>query len=397
MELEPFLHHLRRSRLVTDEQIKDVVSRLPDQPPPALARALVDEGSLTAYQAEQLLRGNSKGFLLGPYRITDYLGRGGLACVFRAVHTVMDRVVALKVFWRDRLPADLTLTLLRWEARALSRLSHPNIVAAYDAGRARGVHYLALECVAGPSLRRLVRRRGPLSVGLACALMRQLADALQHAHDRGITHRDVKPANLVIGGFPGWRPSASSSPGDTPTAKLLDFTLAHVADAGAGLAAEQAAVEQALGDVCGTPEFMSPEQARGGRVIDVRSDLYNLGCTLYYALAGRPPFTGTTAAEVLIKHAVDEADSLARYRPDVPVGLRRVVRRLMAKDPAVRFGTPAEVVRALEPWCAAPLADLGPPPASGVRTWPGSDHETGGEWDLRSATPAPARQPVDVV
>jgi eukaryotic-like serine/threonine-protein kinase len=240
------------------------------------------------------------------------------------------------------------------EVLAATHLSHPNIAMAYDANELDGVLFMAMECVEGPTLDQLVRKQGPLPVGLACAMLHQLGRALQHAHEKGMVHRDIKPANLMI-------PQASAASvltgagvipaGPTPLVKIVDFGLARLHTSSA-----KTLKLHKEGAFFGTPDYVSPEQARDLHAADIRSDLYSLGCTFYHALTGARPFHGANAMETVIQHIEKEPDAIETYRPEVPPGLASVIRRLMAKRPAQRFQTPADMVAELGfLFAAAPL------------------------------------------
>jgi WD40 repeat protein/DNA-directed RNA polymerase specialized sigma24 family protein/tRNA A-37 threonylcarbamoyl transferase component Bud32 len=271
-----------------------------------------------------------------PAELTDHprylvhrpLGRGGMGAVHEAEHRLMNRRVALKVIRRDLTDRPAAVERFRREVEAAAMLAHPNIVTAHDAEQAGETHFLVMEYVEGVSLDRLVERQGPLPVGLACDYVRQAALGLQHAHEHGMVHRDLKSQNLMVG--------------RDGRVKILDFGLARFAregDAGGG-------VTQA-GAVVGTPDYMAPEQAGQPGQADIRADLYSLGCTLYHLLAGRPPFVGGAALEKLLAHQDRQLADLAAARPDVPPELAGVVARLLAKDPAARFQTPTEVAAVL--------------------------------------------------
>jgi serine/threonine protein kinase len=236
----------------------------------------------------------SPGSRLGPYKILDLLGAGGMGEVYRARDTRLDRTVALKV-----LPADLTRSPERRErfereARAISRLSHPHICTLYDIGREGEADFLVMECLEGETLVELLKR-GPLPLEEALSYAVQVADALGAAHQQGVIHRDLKPANVVL---------------TRSGAKLLDFGLAKLttrSNAPAAETAETMAKREVTraGVVVGTPAYMSPEQAQGGTV-DARSDVFSLGATLFEMLAGRRPFQGDSTATVLSSLLRDE-------------------------------------------------------------------------------------------
>jgi len=390
MDRQAFLDCLDRSGLLTAQQIALASSRLTDQDGVALARSLVEEGLLTRYQVEQLLAGRARGFWLGPYRILDRLGRGGMGTVYKAVHTVMGRIVALKVIRLSVIKNQQELLQFEREIRVLAQMQHPNIVMAYDADTVRGVRYLAMEYVVGKSIGQWVAERGPMRVPLAIELLRQSATALQYAHDRGLVHRDLKPSNLFITRQRGSRSSATPSglsSGGEYVLKVLDFGLAHLSQGLVSAAVEQFLRQQGTGAIFGTADYMSPEQGRDFHAVDIRSDLYSLGCSFYFALAGQVPFAGNTAMEKLVKHLEEPATPLRNVRPEVPAELEAIVLRLMAKDPGERFQSPTELLSALEPLCRPEVRG----PLSGdtligqdSRTSPGAEEEVGVGFKLPS-------------
>ncbi len=344
MDRDALIRHLRQSRLLSDVQLRQAESLRGDSAA-ELSAALVTEGLLTPFQAERLRRGEGGGLCLGQYRLLEELGRGGMGHVYKAVHTIMERVVAVKVILPELVENPLALEWFRREVKAATQLVHPNIVMAYDANEAGGVHFLVMEYVDGTNLDALVRRQGPPPLPRACELVRQAALGLQHAHEKGMVHRDVKPANLLIP-----RESLGGGAGGGPLVKLVDFGLARLHKQSAG---ETIAVKTESG-LLGTPDYIAPEQCRDIHAADIRSDLYSLGCTLYFVLTGRPPFDGEVAMEKLVKHLMDEPLPVEQLRPDVPAALGGIVRRLMAKRPEHRYQAPADLAEALAPWCTAP-------------------------------------------
>jgi serine/threonine protein kinase len=265
---------------------------------------------------------------IGPYVLLQRLGRGGMGHVYKAEHRLMKRVVALKVAGCADAAAELRF---RREVEAAGRLRHPSIVTAYDAGVWRGRLYLAMEYVDGIDLECLVAASGPLTVDLACAIVRQTAEALHHAHERGLVHRDIKPSNIML-----------APPGIT--VKLLDLGLAQLTDPASSVEDEE---------LCGTPDFMAPEWGRDLRRADVRGDLYSLGCTFYFLLSGQVPYPGGNGREKLLRHSLDEP---APLRPDVPPQVAAIVERLMARDVERRYATAAAVAADLAAIHFAPLA-----------------------------------------
>jgi serine/threonine-protein kinase len=344
-----FLANLRQSRLLTEEQWEEVVPRLPSSHRGrVLARALVERGVLTRFQAERLLIGRTAGFFLGQYRILEEIGRGGMGRVYKAEHRTMGRVVALKVLAPELLNKPRAVELFQHEVRAAAQLAHPNIVTAYDANRSGGRYYLVLEYVDGPNLGQLVRRRGPLNVGLACDYMRQAALGLQCAHNLGMLHRDIKPANLLV----QRRGLDERSPG---LLKVSDFGLARLtepASKGSGSRRPNTLFTH-KNTVMGTPDFLSPEQARSLHKTDIRSDLYSLGCTFYYLLTAEVPYPGGNALDKLLRHGTEKTPDVTELRPETPAPVAAIVTRLMAKSPDDRFRTPAELAQVLAPYAVS--------------------------------------------
>ncbi len=313
--------------------VRDLVPRFDD--PKLLADELVRRGWLTAYQKELLLAGRAGELVLGQYVLLDKIGEGGMGAVFKARHRVLKSVRAIKVIRPDRLVSKSAVERFYREAENVARLHHPNIILAHDAGQHGDVHYFVMEYAPGADLGHLLQRCGPLPPADACAYARQAALGLEHARERGLIHRDIKPSNLLV----------------TPEGqvKLLDLGLARVRLDEA--TASNASLTQD-GAVMGTPDYMAPEQAEDSRRVDIRADVYALGCTLYHVLAGRPPFPGGSVMEKLIKHRLEEPRPIEALRGDLPEGLGPVLRKMMAKDPAARFQTPAEVAEALTPFAA---------------------------------------------
>ncbi len=278
------------------------------------------------------------------YRVLELMGQGGMGAVFKAEHRHMGRNVALKVINPALMGSDATVRRFHQEVQAAARLHHPNIVTAYDADQASGLHFLVMELLEGECLDQFVRRKPDLTVAEACDYTRQAALGLQHAHEQGMVHRDIKPQNLMR----------------TPDGriKILDFGLARLAHVAEDISADQTVPTSsqltAAGAVMGTADYIAPEQAGDARSADVRADIYSLGCTLYQLLTGRVPFPGGSALDKLKQHAKDEPAEIARLRPGLPSGLAAIVRKMMAKEPTARFQTPAQVAEALAPFTAPP-------------------------------------------
>lgn len=270
------------------------------------------------------------------YRILRLLGVGGMGTVYQAEHRVMERCVALKVIRTDLTSNASAVDRFRREVKAAAKLNHPNIVDAFDAEQVGNLHLLVMEYVEGSDLARVVAERGPLPVAEACNYISQAALGLQHAFERGMIHRDIKPQNLMLTG-------GLDKPPEYRTVKILDFGLARFATTtGSG--------DTASGTLLGTVDFMAPEQADDARHVDIRADIYSLGCTLYYLLAGRPPFPEGTLVQKVMCHVERTPQPLTSFRSDLPPELLDVINKLLAKNPEDRFQIPAEVVQALAPF-----------------------------------------------
>jgi serine/threonine-protein kinase len=350
---------LRRTPLLTpaqiDELTRDLEKRFPD--PRALARELLRRGWLTPYQINQLAHGRGPELVLGPYLLLERLGEGGMGQVFKARHQKLERVVALKVIRKERLAHPDAVRRFHREVRAAAQLSHLHVVHAYDADEVGGTHFFAMEYVEGTDLAALCKQRGPLPVREACEYVRQAALGLQHAHERGLVHRDVKPSNLLLAAR-------------DQVVKVLDMGLARLADRGGETDSTSALTAE--GAVMGTPDYLAPEQTLDSHTVDIRADLYSLGCTLYYLLSGRVPFPGGSLGQKLIRHQLREPESVEQLRPEVPAAVAAVVRKLMAKKPEERYQTPAEAAAALAAVLAGDDRSFAPATTEGDRTAVGS-------------------------
>jgi serine/threonine-protein kinase len=322
-----------------EEQAADIWPQFPDAR--ALARELLRRGWLTAYQVNQIFQDRGQQLLMGSYVLLERLGEGGMGSVFKARNWKLGRVVALKVIRRECLAEPGAVQRFRREIRAAAQLCHPNIALAHDADEIGGTHFLVMEFVEGTDLGRLVGRRGPLPVAEACDYVRQAALGLQHACERGLVHRDIKPSNLLL---------TASAPGSgLGVVKILDFGLARL-----GPGSDLTTTLTPANTVMGTPDFMAPEQALGSDDVDVRADLYSLGCTLYWLLTGQVPFPGGTLGQKIARHLNQEPAPVVRLRPEVPPAVSSVVSKLMAKRPEDRFQTAAGVAAVLRFGLPAP-------------------------------------------
>ena len=298
-------------------------------------------GIQTDGEAKQAAQGQTQpdelpGSQLGQYELLERIGRGGMGVVYKALHVRLKRHVAVKLLSKDRLCDSQAVARFMREMEAVGRLDHPNLVRAHDAGEADGQHYLAMEYLDGTNLSRVVRVHGPMTVADACEAVRQVALGLQYAHEHGLVHRDIKPSNMMLTG--------------EGQVKVLDLGLAR-------LTTETARSDGLAGmrQVVGTGDFIAPEQGQGTRHADARSDIYSLGCTLYFLLAGRGPFTGpkhATFVQKVLAHAQEPIPPISQFRSELPSGLIAVLDKMLNKDPDQRFQTASEVARALEPYSA---------------------------------------------
>ncbi|HEY2894667.1 MAG TPA: serine/threonine-protein kinase, partial [Pirellulales bacterium] len=291
-----------------------------------LAARLVELGRLNSWQAEQLKVGRAK-FTLGPYQIIDAIGQGGMGRVFRAEHRLMGRVVAIKVLPRDRSTPDAIASFTR-EIRAQAQFDHPNLVRAFDAGHDGNVYFLVTEFVPGTDLRKLVRVQGKLSMQDAATVILQAAQGLAHAHECGLVHRDVKPGNLLV------TPSGQT--------KVSDLGLA-------GFLGPEDTDDPRFGRIVGTADYLSPEHISSPRNLSPASDVYSLGCTLYYAVTGKVPFPGGTSRDKARRHCEDAPINPRRFNLELSDEFVEVVAAMMDKNSDRRIGID-EVIKRLAPW-----------------------------------------------
>ncbi|WP_435015306.1 serine/threonine-protein kinase [Tundrisphaera sp. TA3] len=333
--LDEFVANVIRSGLVPRADVELARDGLPPEPASdaavRLARVLIQQGALTSYQARKILAGATRGFFLGDYRILRALGEGGMGKVYLAAHKDDGQRVAIKVLPPGR-ARDGGQALLRFrrEMTLSRRATHPNLARTIDVGQDGNVHFMILEYVPGESLYQLVKQKhgGPLRVPDAARFFLKVIDGLEAAHEAGLIHRDIKPSNLMV-----------TPEGD---ARILDLGLARAEDEDRPLTREHV--------VIGTLDYASPEQLGNAASADRRSDLYSLGCTIYFSLAGRPPFEGGDVVNKIFKQKMDEPDPLEQVARGVPAAFAAIVRKLMAKQPEDRYQTCAELRVDLARW-----------------------------------------------
>ncbi len=334
--LERFVHCLTASGLMSAADVASFEAALPPEGKPkdaeTLARSLVKAGKLTKYQAQAVYQGKIKGLVFDEYVVLDKIGEGGMGVVVKAQHRRMKRVVAIKMLPAATVKSPEAVQRFYREVEAAAKLTHANIVTAYDAREQAGIHYLIMEFVDGKDLAAMVKEHGPLGVREAVDCILQAARGLQYAHEQGIVHRDIKPGNLLLD--------------KKGTVKILDMGLARIAGTAAVLGGPERLTT--TGEVMGTCDYMSPEQALDAHDTDHRTDIYALGCTLYRLLTGQSLYKGETLMQVLLAHRENPIPSLCEARPDVPPPLDTVFRKMVAKQAEDRQQSMAEVIAELE-------------------------------------------------
>lgn len=299
-----------------------------------VARELVRQKRITPFQARSAYHGMAKSLAIGSYLVQQRLGGGGMGQVYQAQHRHMKRVVAIKIINKSNLTSQEAIRRFEREVEAVAKLNHPNIVTAHDADVEDGRHYLVMELVEGSDLHSLIRERGPVTPTQAVDWVLQAARGLEYAHQRGIVHRDIKPGNLLLS--------------TANVVKILDMGLARFDDPAIGDETTTDVPLTKMGEIIGTIDFMSPEQAEDTRKADARSDIYSLGCTLYFLLTGEFVFTGDTIMKKLLAHREQPPPNLASRCKDTPPELDKVFRRMVAKQPEQRYQSMSSVIAALQ-------------------------------------------------
>lgn len=333
-----FIDYVERSALVEPGVLQSAIDefqaacggKLPDDAD-LLANYLIDKKLLTSWHVAKLMDKKYRGFFLGKYRMLRLIGSGGMSTVYLAEHKLMHRQRAIKVLPKRRVNDSSYLARFHLEAQATSQLDHPNIVRCYDVDNDGDTHYIVMEFIEGKDLNTIVKQEGPLPLELACNYIAQAAEGLAHAHEKGLIHRDVKPANLLV---------------DTKgILKILDLGLALFSDN------ERASLTVEHNEnVLGTADYLAPEQAVNSHTVDHKADIYGLGCALYFVLTGHPPFPDGTLAQRIAKHQTHQPDDIRKDRPDCPRDLADICMKMMQKRPEKRYANMTEVAQALEGW-----------------------------------------------
>jgi serine/threonine-protein kinase len=362
---------LRQVLILAPDQVEQIARDLAPHytDADALAEYLVEIDWLTPFQKQALFDGRHGDLVIGPCIVLDRLGAGGVSEVFKAWDTLRGRVVALKVLRQNLASEERAVRQFQRELETLPRLTHPNVIKTFDANRVGNMHYFAMEFVEGVDLGKYVRDTGPLPLDQACDYVRQVAQGLQHAHQLGLVHRDIKPANLFLINPPRLvlesKPLPTGRVGE-PVVKILDWGLARMAHATETDPAAASDIEFEKGALIGTADFIAPEQAHDATLVDIRSDIYSLGCAFYYLLSGAPPFAGTSLMQKLLQHREAPVPKVRDQRPDVPDEVSELIQKMMAKDPEERFQIPLLVVAPLRKYCTGTSVAPPRPPLVGV-------------------------------
>lgn len=338
--VDRFIELVKKSQLADSSKLDSVIQKISDShggnmpgDVVELAGLLQREKLITSWHTEKLLQGKYKGFFLGKYKLLGLIGSGGMSSVYLAEHTMMHDYRAIKVLPPSKLSKSSYLARFQQEAKAIASLNHPNIVRAYDIDNQGDTHYIVMEYVDGEDLQSIVKKKGPLAFELVADYMAQAARGLQHAHDSGLIHRDVKPANLLIR--------------KDGRVKLLDLGLALFTDE------NQASLTIHHNDkVLGTADYLAPEQALNSHGVDHRADLYGLGCTMYYMLTGNPPFPEGSIAQRIAKHQKMMPTEIRKLRPQCPGELEGICWKLLQKEPKFRYASASQTAEALDAWLA---------------------------------------------
>jgi serine/threonine-protein kinase len=354
MDIRTFVKQLQESGLLSDKKLERAVRELHKNVPDGrfLARELIARGLLTPYQANHLLTGKGKNLVLGQYRIVERLGQSVTGQTFRAVHATMGRMVVLRLLSPHLTSDPKERSHFTREVQTIAQLSHTNILTAFDAFELEGTYVLVMEYVEGMDIVALVQHVGMLPIHLACNFGRQTALGMQHAHERGIGCCNIKPENILIAGYsakPGGTDSSSSAV-PRGVVKILNVGLAYLNEESTLYVSGSV---QRPDQLIGPADYLAPELAHDRRLADIRSDIYALGCIIYFSLAGHPPFPQGTPQQKIQAHLTQQPAPIESLRPDVNPQLAAVLRRMMAKRPTDRQLIPAEVANDLMPFCVS--------------------------------------------
>ncbi|MDY3556969.1 protein kinase [Gemmata sp. JC717] len=338
--VEELLQLIRKSGMVDEAKLtaylqrRQVTRGLPADSR-EFADELVQDGIITYFQSEQFMLGKWRGFTIGKFKLLERVGVGGMGQVFLCEHMFMRRRVAVKVLPPAKAEQPAALGRFYREARAAGSLDHPNIVRTHDIDQDGNLHFIVMDYVDGPNLLDVVKRFGPLDLARAVSYVRQVANGLEYAFRNKLIHRDIKPGNILVD--------------RKGVARILDMGLARFLNDHT----DQLTIKYDDKIVLGTADYVAPEQVANSHSVDIRADIYGLGATLYFLLAGHPPFPTGTVSQKLLWHRTKDPTPVRQIRPEVPEGLAVIVGKMMAKDPKARFQTPAQVVAELDAYLPA--------------------------------------------
>jgi serine/threonine protein kinase len=350
MTVEDFCQLLVRSRLHSPDAVSAISQRwqavaLEPSSVEDFRSWLVARELLTEYQLKLLQAGHADHFFLNQYRILERIGKGGTAGVYKALGP-QGNLVAIKVLPPSKTKDPAIAGRFRREAQLALQMNHPGVVRTVDFGTSGNLLFLVMEYLNGQTLEDLLRQRPRLRPREAVRIAFLAALGLQHVYERGLVHRDIKPGNFMLCPAPAPQENTLRS-----MVKILDLGLGRVLfDPGSRQGQDELTGD---GSLLGTPDYLAPEQARDPRRVDIRADIYSLGCTLYQALAGEPPFQDTNLVRQILRHATQPPRPLAEFNAAVPPGLEQIIATMLAKDPARRYQTPAEAAEALKGFLAS--------------------------------------------
>ncbi len=342
--VEELLQLIRKSGMIEDGKLTTYLQRrqmgrgLPEDPRDA-ANSMVEDGLITDFQAEQYLLGKWRGFTIGKYKLLERVGVGGMGQVFLCEHMYMKRRVAIKVLPPAKAEQPAALGRFYREARAAGSLEHPNIVRTHDIDQDGNLHFIVMEYVDGSNLLDMVKKFGPMDIRRACHYVRQIAVGLDFAFRSGIIHRDIKPGNVLID--------------RRGVAKILDMGLARFYKD----QTDMLTVKYDDKIVLGTADYVAPEQVANSHTADVRADIYAMGASFYFLLAGHPAFPSGSVSQKLLWHRTKDPTPIRQIRPEVPEGLAVVLAKMLAKDPNARYQTPLEVAVELDRWATGTIPE----------------------------------------
>jgi serine/threonine protein kinase len=341
--VEELIQLVRKSGMIDETKLSNYMKRreFARETPPDVrefADEMVRDGIMTYFQSEQFLLGKWRGFTIGKYKLLERVGVGGMGQVFLCEHMFMKKRVAIKVLPPAKAEQPAALGRFYREARAAGSLEHQNIVRTHDIDQDGNLHFIVMDYVDGPNLLDVVKKYGQMELGRAVSYMRQVAVALDYAFRNKIIHRDIKPGNVLID--------------RKGVARILDLGLARFINDHS----DQLTLKYDDKIVLGTADYVAPEQVANSHSVDIRADIYAMGATFYFLLAGHPPFPTGTVSQKLLWHRTKEPTAIRSIRPEIPDGIAAIIAKMMAKDPRGRYQTPAQIVAELEPWVPATVA-----------------------------------------